>query len=179
MGINRPAPYYAFGSKKEPFFRAPARYYEVDAMHTFEALYERTAPAVTEEYLRRSVEQMTDPGRPMGCFALQSALVCGPENRDVAEHMADRRREAEQGLRGRDGRVRGAVRRGMRGHGDGRCHRTHARRHRPYHSCSHPSPTGGGGGPGFRLGAGGAAARGHRPGVSPRCGRRPALRLTG
>jgi AcrR family transcriptional regulator len=101
MRINRPALYYAFGSKKDLFFRALDRYYEVDALHTFEALGQPTARTVTEEYLRRSVQQLTDPKRPMGCFVLQSALVCGPDNSDIAEHVAARRREAEEGLRQR------------------------------------------------------------------------------
>lgn len=98
MGINRPALYYAFGSKKELFLRALDRYWVVDAVHTFQALRAETAREVTEQYLLRSAEQLTDPARPMGCFVLQGALVAAPENQEIADHMAQLRRTAEQDL---------------------------------------------------------------------------------
>lgn len=87
MGINRPALYYAFESKKALFYRAVERYLHIDAQHTFSALAESTAREVTTQYLVRSVGQLTDPNRPMGCFVLRGAFACGPENDDVAEHM--------------------------------------------------------------------------------------------
>ena len=37
----------------------------------------------------------------MGCFVLQGAFVCGPENRDVADHMVGLRIAAERALRER------------------------------------------------------------------------------
>jgi AcrR family transcriptional regulator len=101
MGINRPALYSAFGSKKELFFRALQRYYAVDAVYTFQALEAPTAQEATRQYLLRSVEQFTDPERPMGCFVLQGAFVCGPDNRDVADHMVGLRVAAERALRER------------------------------------------------------------------------------
>jgi AcrR family transcriptional regulator len=106
MGINRPALYSAFGSKKELFFRALDRYYGVDAVHTFQALEAPTAQEVTRQYLLRSVEQLTNPERPMGCFVLQGAFACGPENRDIAEHMVGLRIAAESALRQRYERAR-------------------------------------------------------------------------
>ncbi len=101
MGINRPALYAAFASKKDLFFRALDRYYAVDAVHTFQALEAPTAVEVTRQYLLRSVEQLTNPQRPMGCFVLQGAFVCGPENHDISEHMVGLRLAAESALRQR------------------------------------------------------------------------------
>jgi AcrR family transcriptional regulator len=101
MGINRPALYSAFTSKKDLFFRALDRYYAIDAAHTFAAVEEPTARAVTEQYLLRSIEQLTKPDRPLGCFVLQTALVCSEDNRDVAARMARQRQFEEQTLRDR------------------------------------------------------------------------------
>ena len=97
MGINRPALYAAFQGKKELFVRAIDRYYAVDAARTFQVLEEPTAWTVTEQYLLRSIEQLTNPGRPLGCFVLQSALVCSEENADIAALMA-RQRKLEEGM---------------------------------------------------------------------------------
>ena len=98
MGINRPALYAAFEGKKELFVRAIDRYYAVDAARTFLVLQEPTAWAVTEQYLLRSIEQLTNPGRPLGCFVLQSALVCSEENADIAGLMARQRKLEEEML---------------------------------------------------------------------------------
>ena len=101
MGINRPALYAAYRGKKDLFFRAVDRYNAVHAVHTLLALKEPTAQRATQRYLLRSVEQFTDPDRPLGCFVLQGALVCAPENSDVAAYMAGLRRTAETELRKR------------------------------------------------------------------------------
>lgn len=101
MGIGRAALYAAFGNKKELFRHALDHYYEVDAVHTFQALKAPTARDVTEQYLCRSVEQLTDPARPLGCFVLRGALAVAPENSDIGEHVAQLRRAAENGLRRR------------------------------------------------------------------------------
>ena len=103
MGINRPALYAAFQGKKELFVRAIDRYYTVDAARTFQVLEEPTAWAVTEQYLLRSIDQLTNPSRPLGCFVLQSALVCSEENAGIAALMARqeaRGRYAAPALRG-------------------------------------------------------------------------------
>jgi len=98
MGINRPALYAAFQSKKDLFVRAIDRYYAVDAARTFQVLEEPTAWSVTEQYLLRSIEQLTNPDRPLGCFVLQSALVCSAENAEIAALMARQRRLEESML---------------------------------------------------------------------------------
>jgi AcrR family transcriptional regulator len=97
MRINRPLLYAAFGSKKDLFVRARDRYYAVDAARTFQVLEEPTAWAVTEQYLLRSIEQLTNPGRPSGCFVLQTALVCSEQNAEIAALMA-RQRKLEEGM---------------------------------------------------------------------------------
>jgi AcrR family transcriptional regulator len=101
MGINRPALYAAFKSKKKLFQRALERYYAVDAARTFAVVKEPTARRVTEQYLLRSVDQLTNPGRPLGCFVLQSALVCSKKNADISAFMSRKRAEEEGVLRAR------------------------------------------------------------------------------
>jgi len=101
MGINRPALYSAFKSKKKLFMRALDRYYAVDAARTFKVVEEPTARRVTEQYLLRSAEQLTNPRRPLGCFVLQSALVCSEENADIAAYMSRQRSMQEDLLRAR------------------------------------------------------------------------------
>jgi AcrR family transcriptional regulator len=101
MGINRPALYAAFGSKQELFARAIERYYQGDAAYTAKALDEPTARQAAIEYLHRNVDQVTGAGHPAGCFVVQSALTCGPENATVRQDLANRRRRTEQTLRDR------------------------------------------------------------------------------
>jgi AcrR family transcriptional regulator len=101
MGINRAALYAAFTNKKELFYRALDHYFHVDAIHTFKALEAPTAKEVTEQYLTRSVEQLTDPNRPLGCFVLRGALVTASENSDVADHMAKVRQAVRNDLQRR------------------------------------------------------------------------------
>jgi AcrR family transcriptional regulator len=98
MGINRPALYLAFGSKRELFDQALERYYAVYGAHTFAALAEPTAARVTEEYLRRWVIQVTEPDRPPGCFTVQTGLACSDENQAVTRELARRRMLGETAL---------------------------------------------------------------------------------
>jgi AcrR family transcriptional regulator len=101
MGINRPALYLAFGSKQELFFRALDRYYAVYGAHTAQALAEPTARTATEEYLTRWAAQLTTPGRPPGCFTVQTALTCSAENEAVRDELTRRRGLGAQLLRER------------------------------------------------------------------------------
>jgi AcrR family transcriptional regulator len=101
MGINRPALYLAFGSKRELFSRALDRYYTVDGAHTVQALDEPTAQLATGEFLRRWARQLTDPARPAGCFTVQAGLACSAENQNVRDELARRRSLGEIALRGR------------------------------------------------------------------------------
>ncbi len=90
-----------FGSKQELFFRALDRYNAVYGAHTAQALNESTARAATEEFLIRWAPQLTEPGRPHGCFAVQTALTCSEQNRTVRDELTRRRGIGEQVLRER------------------------------------------------------------------------------
>ncbi|MFC4949723.1 TetR/AcrR family transcriptional regulator [Pseudonocardia sp. GCM10023141] len=91
MGINRPALYLAFGDKKGLFLRALDRYAAVYGAFTVAALDEPTACAVTAEYLRRWVLQLTNPEHPAGCFTVQTGLTCSAENHEIRDELARRR----------------------------------------------------------------------------------------
>ncbi len=91
MGINRPSLYAAFGNKEALFRKAIDRYIEGPACHVREALDEPTARRVVERLWRGSIDVVTDPRNPGGCFMVQSALACGDEGRAVRREMSKRR----------------------------------------------------------------------------------------
>src|SRR4051812_48159704 len=101
MGINRPSLYAAFGNKQALFRRAIERYVEGPAAHFREALGEPTARRVVERLLRGTVELLTDPRNPPGCFLVQGALACGDGADPVRREMAKRREEGVEALRRR------------------------------------------------------------------------------
>ena len=101
MGINRPSLYAAFGNKEELFRRAMERYLEGPACHTREALAEPTARAVAERWLRGTIELLTRPRHPRGCFMVQGALACGQAGDAVRREMARHRANGEAALRER------------------------------------------------------------------------------
>src|SRR2546426_4232070 len=68
MGINRPSLYAAFGNKEALFRKAIDRYIEGPACHLGEALEEPTARKVVERFVRGSIDLVTDPRNPRGCF---------------------------------------------------------------------------------------------------------------
>src|SRR3954468_965037 len=68
MGINRPSLYAAFGNKEALFRKAIDRYVDRTAAQVREALGEPSARGVVERLFRGSVELITDPGNPRGCF---------------------------------------------------------------------------------------------------------------
>src|SRR5262245_29688993 len=84
MGINRPSLYAAFGNKEALFRRAIERYIEGPASRVREALGETTARRVVEQLWRGTIDLVTDPRNPRGCFLVQSALACGGEGSPVA-----------------------------------------------------------------------------------------------
>lgn len=91
MGINRPSLYAAFGNKEALFEKALARYNEGPAGYVKAALALPTARATAEALLRGAVEMMANPENPRGCFAIQSALVCGDEAKHVREQLVSQR----------------------------------------------------------------------------------------
>lgn len=95
MGINRPSLYAAFGNKESLFRKAVDRYLEGPARHTAEALAAPTAREVAERLLMGTVDLVTDPARPRGCFIVQAALACGDEAEPVRRELAQRRAAGE------------------------------------------------------------------------------------
>jgi AcrR family transcriptional regulator len=101
MGINKPSLYAAFGNKEELFRRAMDRYLAGPACHTHEALAEPTARAVAQRWLRGTIELLTHPRNPRGCFLVQGALACGEAGDAVRKEMAKQRAKGEAALRER------------------------------------------------------------------------------
>jgi AcrR family transcriptional regulator len=101
MGINRPSLYAAFGNKEALFRQAIDRYIEGPACHVREALAELTARRVVEQLWRGSIDLVTDPRNPRGCFLVQSALACGDEGSAVRREISRRRAAMVAALRRR------------------------------------------------------------------------------
>jgi AcrR family transcriptional regulator len=101
MGINRPSLYAAFGNKEALFRKAMERYIEGPAGHVAEALREPNARAVVERLLRGSIDLVTDPRNPRGCFMVQGALACGDTAARVRREMVKRRDAGVAALRER------------------------------------------------------------------------------
>tara|TARA_R110002111_G_scaffold185031_3_gene250889 strand:- start:5289 stop:5873 length:585 start_codon:yes stop_codon:yes gene_type:complete len=95
MGINRPSLYAAFGNKDALFRKAIDRYLEGRACHFHESLEEPTARAVVEKLWSGSIELVTNPRNPRGCFMVQSALACGDAADAIRKEMVKRRTKCE------------------------------------------------------------------------------------
>lgn len=106
MGINKPSLYAAYGNKQRLFELALARYAETDMAYAKAALGQPTAQAVIEWFLRQNVKAVTAPGRPEGCFSIQTGLACGPDNAAISQTLATARRGGELALRDRFRRAR-------------------------------------------------------------------------
>ncbi|WP_329108210.1 TetR/AcrR family transcriptional regulator [Micromonospora sp. NBC_01699] len=101
MEINKTSLYAAFGNKRDLFDKALARYAEVDMAYARTALAAPTARQVAETFLRENAKAVTTPGRPAGCFSIQSGLACGPANADVTATLARARKAGELAMRDR------------------------------------------------------------------------------
>lgn len=95
MGINRPSLYAAFGNKEALFRKAVDRYLEGPSAHVVEALREPAARGVVERLLYGSIDLITDPKNPRGCFMVQGALACGDSADCMRRELAKHRAEAE------------------------------------------------------------------------------------
>lgn len=91
MGINRPSLYAAFGNKESLFRRAIDRYAEGPASRIAEVLAEPVVRTAVEYLFAASVDLVTHPHRPRGCFLVQSALVCGESGAAARQALALRR----------------------------------------------------------------------------------------
>jgi len=101
MGISRPSLYAAFGNKEELFRKSMERYIEGPVCHVREALEEPTARATAESWLRGTINLLSNPKNPRGCFMVQGALACGETGEKVRREMAKRRVKSETALRQR------------------------------------------------------------------------------
>ncbi|MBP2473084.1 AcrR family transcriptional regulator [Crossiella equi] len=101
LGINRPSLYAAYGNKAELFQRALAHYATRYAPHTETSLAEPSARGVVEGFWRGAVAATTNESCPQGCFAVQTALVAGPETEQVRDVLAGYRKLGEETLRAR------------------------------------------------------------------------------
>jgi AcrR family transcriptional regulator len=101
MGINRPSLYAAFGDKASLFRKVMDRYAAGPACFVQQALAAPTARAVAEQLLHKGIDAVTQPKRPRGCLAVQGALACGDEAKDVQQDLAARRAATEAALRRR------------------------------------------------------------------------------
>jgi AcrR family transcriptional regulator len=101
MGINRPSLYAAFGNKESLFRKAIDRYVEGPGSQLAEAMNEPTARKVIERLLFESIDRMTCPKSPRGCFLVQGALGCGDEAAPLRRETAQLRARAEALLRKR------------------------------------------------------------------------------
>jgi AcrR family transcriptional regulator len=106
MGINRPSLYAAFGDKERLFRKAIERYRNGPAGYLQAALEEPTARRAIERLLRSAADELTNPHRPRGCFAVQGALACGDEAEPIRKEMCDLRGAAVDALRRRFERAR-------------------------------------------------------------------------
>jgi AcrR family transcriptional regulator len=101
MGINRPSLYATFGNKEALFRQAMERYLEGPVCHVRESLEEPTAREVAESWLRGTINLLSNPRNPSGCFMVQGALACGDAGAAVRKEMAKRRAKGEAALRER------------------------------------------------------------------------------
>jgi AcrR family transcriptional regulator len=106
MGINRSSMYASFGDKEALFRMAGARYAEGPAAYVRKALDQPAARAVVEALLRGTVDLLSDPSHPRGCFFVQGVLACGSTAEPVKQAMIAWRKQAESGLRKRLQRAR-------------------------------------------------------------------------
>jgi AcrR family transcriptional regulator len=105
MGINRPSLYAAFGNKEALFRKAIDRYVTGPAGHVLEATSESSAKAVVRRLLRETIELVTSPRNPRGCFLVQGALACGDTADALRQELGKHRAATEAALRARFARA--------------------------------------------------------------------------
>lgn len=101
MGISRPSMYAAFGNKEAIFRKAMERYAAGPARHMLRSLEEPTARRVVEKLWRGTVELLSNPKNPTGCFAMRCSLDGGRESEKVRQEAKEQRLRAESALRKR------------------------------------------------------------------------------
>ncbi len=101
MDVNAPSIYAVFGNKRGLFDAVLNRYRQRRAAHKRWMLAGATAREVAERMLFGAVEWLTDPTEPRGCLLIQAGLSAGPDNDDIPQELARRRKALELVLRKR------------------------------------------------------------------------------
>jgi AcrR family transcriptional regulator len=107
MGISRPSLYAAFGDKEQLFRKALDRYGAENGRvsNIINALNQPTAKKVAEQLLRSTVDGLTCPKNPHGCFLVQSALACGESAQAVRIELIARQKQSQAAVRKRFARA--------------------------------------------------------------------------
>lgn len=87
MGISRTSLYSTFGHKEALFFKALARYDDLQRGFIEEALGQSTAREALHDLLTGSALALTEPDCPRGCLAITSGLALSDEDRAIKEDL--------------------------------------------------------------------------------------------
>jgi AcrR family transcriptional regulator len=102
MGIGKTSLYAAFGSKFD-LLREATDLYLAETGAKMRAILD--APGTTMHVLRAFFEELaadlTDPGRPLGCFLVMAAPACALDNSDAIRFVQERRAAVAEILRAR------------------------------------------------------------------------------
>lgn len=101
MGINRSSMYAVFGDKQQLFRRVMDRYREGRMTHVRRALDKPTLHEVVSSLLHGTVDFLSQPDHPRGCFSIQGALACGENAEPVKQAMIALRKGGDDALRER------------------------------------------------------------------------------
>lgn len=94
MGISPSSFYAAFGDKRSLFAEAVQGYMQRYTAIYVEAAQSPTAREAAERILRDSVDEFTDPDRPMTCLVVSAAIHGGSDTIDVRQTLE----QHQQGL---------------------------------------------------------------------------------
>ena len=94
MGISPSSFYAAFGDKRSLFAEAVQGYMQRYTAIYVEAAQSPTAREAAERILRHSVDEFTDPDRPMTCLVVSAAIHGGSDTIDVRQTLE----QHQQGL---------------------------------------------------------------------------------
>lgn len=89
MGISPSSLYAAFGDKKTLFAEAVEGYMQRYTAIYIEAVTSPTARGAAERILRDSVDEFTDPERPMSCLVVSAAIHGGSDTIDVRQALEE------------------------------------------------------------------------------------------
>lgn len=109
MGISPSSFYAAFGDKRTLFAEAIQGYMQRYTAIYVAAIECATAQETVEKVLRDSVDEFTDPDRPMSCLVVSAAIQGGTDTIDVRRTLEDHQRTLSDLLTERFDRERAAA----------------------------------------------------------------------